>query len=92
MLGFAFAGPLVKLFRDDPPGHRIRNHRSALPCVPFALMGLVTMTNMLYQNIGRWPGATAAVARQGALLFIPVVLVLPRVFEVLSGVYLAQPQ
>ena len=55
-------------------------------------MAVVTMTNMLYQNIGRVVGATLlAVARQG-LMFIPVVLILPHLFETpIWGVYLAQP-
>ena len=50
------------------------------------------MTNMLYQNIGRVVGATLlAVARQG-LMFIPVVLILPKLFEEhIWGVYLSQP-
>lgn len=92
VLGFAFAGPLVRLFRDDPQVVAHGTIALRCQCVPFALMGLVTMTNMLYQNIGRVAGATLlAVARQG-LLFIPVVLVLPRVFEIpIWGVYLAQP-
>lgn len=61
-------------------------------CVTFTLMAVVTMTNMLYQNIGRVVGATLlAVARQG-LMFIPVVLILPHLFpEAITGVYLAQP-
>jgi Na+-driven multidrug efflux pump len=61
-------------------------------CVTFPLMAVVTMTNMLYQNIGRVVGATLlAVARQG-IMFIPVVLILPRLFaEPVWGVYLAQP-
>ena len=55
-------------------------------------MAVVTCTNMLYQNIGRVLGATLlSVARQG-LMFIPTVLVLPKVFaEPIWGVYLAQP-
>jgi Na+-driven multidrug efflux pump len=61
-------------------------------CCTFTLMAVVTMTNMLYQNIGRVVGATLlAVARQG-LMFIPVVLILPHVIEPpIWGVYLAQP-
>ena len=61
-------------------------------CVTFTQMAVVTMTNMLYQNIGRVVGATLlAIARQG-LMFIPVVLILPRVFaDPLRGVILAQP-
>ena len=55
-------------------------------CCTFTLMAVVTMTNMLYQNIGRVVGATLLA------MFIPVVLILPRVFpEPIWGVYLAQP-
>jgi len=58
----------------------------------FPIMAVVTITNMLYQNIGRVVGATLlAVARQG-LMFIPVVLILPHMFKKpIWGVYLAQP-
>lgn len=91
-LGFIFAEPIVRVFRDDPDvvafGHVAMRHQ----CVTFTLMAVVTMTNMLYQNIGRVVGATLlAVARQG-LMFIPVVLILPHLFpEAITGVYLAQP-
>ncbi len=89
---FAFSGRLVALFRDDPEVIRIGTIAMRCQCVTFPLMALVTMTNMLYQNIGRVTGATLlAVARQG-LMFIPVVLILPRLFpDPLRGVYLAQP-
>lgn len=91
-LGFAFAPSLVTLFRDDPEVVRIGGIAMRWQCVTFTLMGVVTMTNMLYQNIGRVVGATLlAVARQG-LTFIPVVLILPHLFaDPLQGVYLAQP-
>ena len=66
----------------------------ALRCqsMTFTLIVLLTMTNMAYQNMGKVVGATVlALARQG-LTFIPVVLVLPRLFEKpLIGVYLSQP-
>ena len=66
----------------------------ALRCqsVTFTLIVLLTMTNMAYQNMGKVVGATVlALARQG-LTFIPVVLILPRIFEnQLAGVYLSQP-
>ena len=86
------ADRLVALFRDDPEVIRIGMVAMRYQCVSFPLMAVVTMTNMLYQNIGRVVGATLlAVARQG-LMFIPVVLILPRIFiPPLQGVYLAQP-
>ena len=91
-LGFLFAPRLVSLFRDDPNVIEIGGMAMRCQCCTFTLMAVVTMTNMLYQNIGRVVGATLlAVARQG-LMFIPVVLILPRVIEPpIWGVYLAQP-
>ena len=91
-LGFAFAPELVALFRDDPNVIEFGSIAMRCQCCTFTLMAVVTMTNMLYQNIGRVVGATLlAVARQG-LMFIPVVLILPRVIEPpIWGVYLAQP-
>lgn len=91
-LGFLLAPRMVALFRDDPNVIAIGAVAMRCQCCTFTLMALVTITNMLYQNIGRVVGATLlAVARQG-LMFIPVVLILPRVFpEAIWGVYLAQP-
>ena len=91
-LGFIFAPQLIALFRDDP--QVIAIGKVALRCqsVTFTLIVLLTMTNMAYQNMGKVVGATVlALARQG-LTFIPVVLILPRLFEnSLVGVYLSQP-
>ena len=91
-LGFLFAPHLVKIFRDDPDVIRYGTVAMRCQCCTLTLMAVVTMTNMLYQNIGRVVGATLlAVARQG-LMFIPVVLILPKLFEEhIWGVYLAQP-
>lgn len=91
-LGFAFAPRLVALFRDDPNVIQFGSTAMRCQCCTFTLMAVVTVTNMLYQNIGRVVGATLlAVARQG-LMFIPVVLILPHVIEPpIWGVYLAQP-
>lgn len=91
-LGFALAPRLVALFRDDPDVIRFGSVAMRCQCCTFTLMAVVTITNMLYQNIGRVVGATLlAVARQG-LMFIPVVLILPHVIEPpIWGVYLAQP-
>ena len=91
-LGYALAPRLIALFRDDPAVIDIGQRAMRAQCLTFTLMALVTMTNMLYQNIGRVIGATLlAIARQG-LMFIPVVLILPHLFEdPLTGVILAQP-
>lgn len=91
-VGFVFAERLVAVFRDDPNVIAFGAVAMRCQCCSFTLMSLVTITNMLYQNIGRVVGATLlAVARQG-LMFIPVVLILPHLFTPpIWGVYLAQP-
>ena len=90
--GFCFAEQIVRTFKDEESVVAIGQVAMRYQCVTFTLMGLVVMTNMLYQNIGRVVGATLlAVARQG-LMFIPVVLILPGLFsDPMQGVYLAQP-
>lgn len=91
--GFFLAEPLVKLFRpDDVYVAEFGKIAMRCQCCSFTLMAVVTITNMLYQNIGRVVGATLlAIARQG-LMFIPVVLILPQIIHPsIWGVYLAQP-
>lgn len=92
VLGFVFAGNVVALFRDNATTVEYGSYIMRMQCISFTLMAVVTLTNMLYQNIGRVAGATLlAVARQG-LMFIPVVLLLPAILESsLWGVILAQP-
>lgn len=89
---FLFAGPIVSLFRDDPDVIRMgtvamRGQSCSLP-----LMAVVTMSNMLFQTTGKAVRATVlAIARQG-MVFIPCVLLLPRLIDpAIWGVYLSQP-
>ncbi len=91
-LGFLFAPKLIALFRDDSTVIAIGTIALRCQCCTFTLMAFVTITNMLYQTIGRVVEATLlSIARQG-LMFIPVVLTLPHLFsEPIRGVYLAQP-
>ena len=89
---FAFARPIVSLFRDDP--EVIRMGAVAMRCqsCSLPLMAVVAMSNMLFQTAGKTVRATLlAVARQG-MVFIPCVLLLPRLVDPpIWGVYLSQP-
>ncbi len=76
-LGTFLAAPwLVSLFRNDAEVIRagallLRFQSVTLPC-----MGIITMTNMLMQNMGRtFTASFLAVARQG-LLYVPLVYLL----------------
>lgn len=91
-LGYAFAPQLVAVFRDDADVIAFGTIALRAQCLSFTLLAFVTVTNMMYQSMGRvWGASLLAAARQG-LMFIPAVLILPRLFsESIWGVYLAQP-
>lgn len=91
-LGYAFAPRLIAVFRDDPDVVAFGTIALRYQCITFTLMAFVTLTNMMYQNMGRVWGATLLAAARQGLMFIPTVLILPRLFsESVQGVYLAQP-
>ena len=61
-----------------------------LQCITFSLNGWITMCNMMQQNLGKVLYASfLSMARQG-ILFIPLVYILPFLFE-LRGLFLVQP-
>lgn len=92
VLGWVLAEPAVALFRDDPAVIEIGRLVMRCQCATFWLVGLVVMTNMLYQNIGRVVGGTVLAMARNGLFFIPAVLILPKLLpEAIWGVYLAQP-
>lgn len=89
---FIFAEQIVSLFRDDPDVIRMGAIAMRCQSCSLPLMAVVTMSNMLFQTTGKALRATIlAVARQG-MVFIPCVLLLPRLIDpAIWGVYLAQP-
>lgn len=92
IMGFIFAGSIVAIFRDDAQVIAIGKIIMRCQCCGFWLTGIVTMTNMIYQNIGRTGWASLiSISRQG-LFFIPAVLILPQLMRVpIWGVYISQP-
>lgn len=90
--GWLLAEPAVALFRDDPEVIAIGKTVMRCQCVTFWILGLVVMTNMLYQNIGRIVGGTVLAMARNGLYFIPAVLILPYIVTpAVWGVYIAQP-
>ena len=90
-LGYIFAGNIVAIFRDDPDVIAFGTIAMRMQCITFAFNSVTTMTNMMYQNMGRVVGATLLAAARQGIMFIPTVLILPRLFaEPIWGVYLAQ--
>ena len=84
-----FAPRLIGLFRPDPEVIRVGAVMLRAQCAVFFLHGVIAVTNMLLQALGKaFPAALIAAARQG-LCFIPVVLLLPRVWG-LTGLCVSQ--
>lgn len=90
VLGLIFSPQLITIFRkNDADVIRIGTLALRFQCISLPLLGLITMTNMLLQTIGRPLKATVlAMARQG-IFFVPLILILPQVLGLL-GVQLSQ--
>lgn len=90
--GFTFAPQLVSLFRDDADVIAFGTKALRLQCLAIPFMAMITLTNMMYQSMGRVVGASVLAAARQGLVFIPAVLILPKLFaNAVYGVYLAQP-
>lgn len=87
--GFAFAEPLVALFRDDPKVIEIGQRVLRYQCLTFPLSGFVVMANMMSQTIGKAVKATLLALSRQFLFFVPAVFVLD-LLAGLSGLVVAQ--
>lgn len=88
--GFAFANPLVTLFRrEDPDVIRIRTLALRLQCIVFPLNAWIVMCNMMLQSIGKAVKASVVAAARQGIFFIPLIWILPFFFGLL-GVQMCQ--
>jgi putative MATE family efflux protein len=89
--GFATAPSLMKLFiATDPDVVAIGARALRAQCLAMPLIPLAVMCNMTFQSIGKaWTATFLAATRQG-IFFLPLILVLPRLFG-LTGVQITQP-
>jgi putative MATE family efflux protein len=87
---YVFAEPVVGFIAGEPASIEIGVRALRYQCLPMCLTGVYMMGSMMLQNLGRSLRATIlAVARQG-IVFIPLILMLPRFFG-LTGAITAQP-
>jgi putative MATE family efflux protein len=91
VLGIIFAPNVMRLFRPDDlqvieAGTRIM--RAQLLVLPLATITIVG--NMLFQSCGKAAKSALIALSRNGLAFIPLILVLPRLFG-FTGVVLAQP-
>lgn len=89
--GFAFAEPIITLFRrSDPEVIRIGTETFRMQIVTVWAWGFITLSNMYTQAIGYGIRSTLLAAARQGLFLIPALLVLPR-FWGLRGLEMCQP-
>ncbi len=86
---FAFAEQLIAVFRDDPEVISSGIPMLRFQCVTGVFQGVIIMTNMIMQNLGKTvQSSILALARQG-LFFIPLIYILPAALG-LTGLQITQ--
>jgi Na+-driven multidrug efflux pump len=72
------ATPLISMVRDDEYVVKIGVKALYYQCISLPFMGLVIMSNMMLQSMGKvFRASLLAVARQG-LFFIPIIAIVPK--------------
>ena len=89
VLCFIYAEPIVRWFRNDPEVIAIGKEALRYQCVVLPLMGISVSTNMMLQSIGRGVKASITSAARNGIFFIPLILILPRIFGIF-GVEITQ--
>lgn len=85
-----FSGNLIGLFRDDSEVIEIGTRALRILCVAQVFLPLCMVTEMLMQSSGKKAEAAVLSSLRGGLLFIPALLILPRL-RGMYGVEEAQP-
>ncbi len=86
---FIFPGDCVGFFRDDPEVIRIGADALRYQSILFPFASYIVIANMLLQSMGRARKATIVAAARQGIFFIPLILVLPKIFGIV-GVEICQ--
>jgi len=88
---FILAPQIMAAFRaDDADVIAIGSFAMRSQCLSMLVMPFYTITSMTYQVLGRSTKATILSAARQGIFFLPLILILPRVFA-LKGVQCSQP-
>ena len=90
LMGLIFAPQIVSIFQDDPTVIEIGSLSLRFASIAMVFFQLNMVPSMLFQSSGLNGRATLLACMRSGLCFIPVLLVLPRLIDLL-GVQLAQP-
>lgn len=90
VIGVVFAPDIIALFRkEDQEVIAVGAVALRMQCIVFPLTGWIVMSNMMLQSIGKALKASILAAARQGLFFIPLILILPRLFG-LFGVEICQ--
>lgn len=84
-----FAPQLIRVFRDDPNVIEVGSRALRFQCIGLPLHCIIIATNMLMQSTGKIRQATFLSCNRQGIFFIPLILVLPKLFGLL-GVEITQ--
>ena len=87
---FAFSPSIVALFRKEAEVIDIGNAALRFMCLGLLMLPTVMIANMTFQSIGKTGRAFFLALTQNGLLFIPLLLILPKIMGV-AGIELSQP-
>ncbi len=90
ILVFSYPGPIVSIFRNDPELIEMGTYAARLVFLALPLMGLVMVSQMIFQALGRAVQALFAAIARPLLFLIPAVLLMSHFWE-LDGVFLSLP-
>ena len=83
------APQIIAFFRDDPAVVAVGSVALRAQALALPLLATIVLSNMMLQSIGRGVKASITASARNGIFFIPLILVLPRLFG-LAGVELTQ--
>ena len=89
-ISFIFAPRLIALFREEAKIVEIGTVALRVFCFAIVTLATVMIANMTFQAVGKIGSAFFLACTQNGLYFIPLILILPRLFGV-AGIETAQP-
>lgn len=87
---FVFTPQIISLFRDDKEVIEVGKYALRYLCISLIFLPTILTANMSFQSVGKKGRALFLACCQNGLFFIPLILVLPKLFG-LTGIELAQP-
>ena len=82
LIVFIFAPQIIRWFRDDPDVIAVGKVALRCQAVVLPLEAFIVMTNMMLQSMGRGMKASITASARNGIFFIPLILVLPRLFGI----------